>query len=156
LQYRHTKEEVNQSLYRYGQTLRFPKFWGSRFANIRHMKVVRLSPLRTGRFYPTGNIPGNHFCKRLSRAIVRPEGLCQWKIPTTTSGIEPATFRLVAQCRHIIVLCISKKKCRSCYVIIPTNAPQQVHINSQDITPACFGGAFVGVIYEELIQNVRN
>jgi hypothetical protein len=26
LQYRHTKEEVNQSLYRYGQTLRFPKF----------------------------------------------------------------------------------------------------------------------------------
>jgi hypothetical protein len=30
--------------------------------------------------------------------MVRPKGLCQWKIPTVLSGIEPATFRLVVQC----------------------------------------------------------
>jgi hypothetical protein len=31
------------------------------------MKVVRLSAVRTGRLYPPVNIPGTHFCYRLSR-----------------------------------------------------------------------------------------
>jgi hypothetical protein len=29
----------------------------------RHMKLIRLSGLSTGRLYPSGNIPGIHFCK---------------------------------------------------------------------------------------------
>jgi hypothetical protein len=31
------------------------------------------------------------------KAVVRPKGLCQWTIPMTPSGIEPASWRLVAQ-----------------------------------------------------------
>ena len=38
-----------------------------RFQDNRHMKVVRLSALHTGRLYPPGNIPGTHFCWRLSQ-----------------------------------------------------------------------------------------
>ena len=33
-----------------------------RFKENRHMKVVRLSALRTGRLNPPENIPGTHFC----------------------------------------------------------------------------------------------
>ena len=33
-----------------------------RFQDNRHMKVVSLSALRTGRLYPPGNIPGTQFC----------------------------------------------------------------------------------------------
>ena len=70
-----------------------------RFLNSRHMKVARLSALHTGRRYSPRDIPGTHFFQRLSlsRAIVRVEGQIQWKISMASSGIEAATFQLVAQ-----------------------------------------------------------
>jgi hypothetical protein len=40
---------------------------GSRFQDNRHLKVVSLSAIRTGRLYLPGNIPGTHFYQRLSR-----------------------------------------------------------------------------------------
>ena len=86
--------------------LRLPEFLDSR-----HMDVVRLSDLRTGCFYLSGKIiVTTHFCWRLSR----PQGhnaagrIRSIKISVTPSEINPATFRLVAQCLNILrhrVLC---------------------------------------------------
>jgi len=89
-----------QSHYRAGQALRVPGGWGSQISGqSAHEggKVVSLThqpPLFLRKYscyiYVRGWVD--------PRATVRQVGLCQWKIPLTQSGIQPATFRLVAQC----------------------------------------------------------
>jgi len=74
--------------------LKFPDFMTTAQGGGKVVSLTHRPPL------PPGNAPGTHFCWRLSR----PQGhsaigriLCQWKFPMTPAGIEPATFRFVAQ-----------------------------------------------------------
>ena len=62
------------------------------------MNVVRLSVLPTGRLYLQEIFLVHTAGWVEPRAIEQQGGLYQRKIPMTPSGIEPATFRLVALC----------------------------------------------------------
>jgi hypothetical protein len=85
------KKKVKQSRYRPGMAQR-------------EVKVPKLhdnpyTALYTGRLYPQEMLLVLISVRGWvdPRAIVRSEGLCQWKITMTPTGIKPATFRFVAQ-----------------------------------------------------------
>jgi hypothetical protein len=90
--------KVKQSHYRPGQAVRVPGDWGYQiWRQSAHESSKAVSPTNRPPL-PPGNIPVTHFSVRVwvnPRVIVRPEWLCQYKIPVTPSGIEPAPFRLV-------------------------------------------------------------
>jgi len=105
------RTKAKQPHYRPEQALSVPGGWGSQsLRQLAHEGGKVFSPTH----WPP--LPQETYLVLISfrgwvdpRAIVRPEGLCQRKNPRTQLGIEPATFRLVAQClnqlRHRIHRC---------------------------------------------------
>ena len=105
----HRKVKVKQSHYGPGQAQMFPGDLGS--------QISRQSTYEVGKVVSRKHLPpfpNEIFLELIAvrswvkpRAVVRPEGLCKWKIPLTTSVIEPATFRIVTQClnqlRHSVL-----------------------------------------------------
>jgi hypothetical protein len=124
---------LKQSLYRPGKALKFPGVWDS--------QISRQLAHEDGKFVSPSHwlpllYPQEIFLVLISfrgwfdpRAIVRPEGLCQWKIPVTPLGIEPATFWLVVQCLSQLCHCVPLLcMCGKHYCVYSDNARIMDHI----------------------------
>ena len=94
------------------------------------MKVVKLSAQCTSHLYLREIFLVPIYIRSWvdPSVIVRPEGICKWKIPMTPPGIEPATFQLVAQCLNQMRLHVLEKHpfffLAHIYLINVANFPQ--------------------------------
>jgi hypothetical protein len=104
--------------------------------------AVRLSalsaglPLPRGRFVVLISVRG---CVDL-RATVRLKGLGQLNISMTSPGIEPATFRFVAQCLNQLRYRVTKYRCnKKCGYTHPHGGSWKflVHRNHYPLYPVC-------------------
>jgi hypothetical protein len=93
--------------------------------------AVRLSALRAGRSLPPGR-----FLVLISvrgwvnlRATVSLEGLSQLNNPMTSSGMEPATFRFVAQYLNQLRYCVLRVTLGTAHNSIPSCAEFVVRVN---------------------------
>jgi len=90
------KVKVKQSLYRPRQTLRFPGVGGSQISRQSVREGGTFVNPMNGHLYPSRYISGTHFCQKLR--LTQGRSTAKRITSITPSGIEPATFRLVAQC----------------------------------------------------------
>ena len=100
--------QLKQSLYKSEQVLSVPGCFVSQISRQLAHDCGKVVTPKHRPHLPPGDIPCMPIRERVDpRAIVRPKGLCKWKIP-----IQPATFQLVAQCLnhlHHHVLPIAKQ-----------------------------------------------